>query len=435
MATLWGAHTDVYLPDIIGKGYGTFWRDKARYRILKGGRGSKKSTTTAMNIIYRMMKYPQANTLVVRRYANTHANSTFAQLVWAIKRLKVEHLWHYNANNLSMYLKSTGQCILFRGFDDPESITSITVSTGVLCWVWIEEAFQITNEENFNKLDLSIRGEMPPGLFKQITLTFNPWSDKIWIKKRFCDKKSPLWNVYTTNYLVNEFLDEQDRYLFEEMKKNNPRRYRIEGLGDWGIAQGLVYENWQEEEFDVQELLKEGKYGYDEWGNMIFTPHFWGKYGLDFGYTNSPTAFIALLVNDSSKDIYVYDEMYQTRMDNDMIANTLKYKGYGKERICADSEDPRTINELKKKGITRIYPAKKGKGSINAGIQKLQEYKIHVHPKCVNAIVEFSNYVWDTDKMGQETNTPIKEYDHLMDALRYATEDLKATNMSFAEHP
>lgn len=422
----------VNLPDVIGKGYGTFWRDTARYRILKGGRGSKKSTTTAMNIIYRMMKYPQANTLVVRRYANTHANSTFAQLVWAIKRLKVEHLWHYNANNLSMYLKSTGQCILFRGFDDPESITSITVSTGVLCWVWIEEAFQITNEENFNKLDLSIRGEMPPGLFKQITLTFNPWSDKIWIKKRFCDKKSPLWNVYTTNYLCNEFLDDQDRYLFDEMKKNNPRRYRIEGLGDWGIAQGLVYENWEELEFDINELWREGKYEYDDYGNMKFTPALWGRYGLDFGYTNSPTAFIALAVDIKKKEIYVYDEIYQTRMDNDMIANTLRYKGYAKERIIADSEDPRTINELKKKGISRIQPAKKGKGSVNAGIQKLQEYKIYVHPKCVNAIVEFSNYVWDVDKMGAETNAPIKEYDHLMDALRYATEKIDSSNIEFA---
>lgn len=430
---VYGNQIQVNLKEVVGKGYGTFWRDKNRYRVLKGGRGSKKSCTTALNIIYRMMKYPQANTLVVRRYANTHANSTFAQLVWAIKRLKVEHLWHYNANNLSMYIKSTGQCILFRGFDDPESITSITVSTGVLCWVWIEEAFQISNEENFNKLDMSIRGEMPPGLFKQITLTFNPWSDKIWIKKRFFDRKNPFVSTYTTNYLCNEWLDEQDRALFEELRVTNPRRYRIEGLGDWGIAQGLVYENWVEQEFDIQEdVYQKGIYEYSEYGQLKFTPIYFGKFGLDFGYTNDPTAFIACAVSLSEKKIYIYDELYKLRLSNEGIANELTYRGYRKERIVADSEDPRTINELQKLGLSRIVGAKKGRGSVLAGIQKLQDFQIIVHPRCVNAIVEFSNYVWDTNKEGEQVNKPIDEYNHLMDALRYATEDITTQAFGFA---
>lgn len=434
MLSIWDEmNTKVYLPDIIGKGYGTFWRDKARYRILKGGRGSKKSTTTAMNIIYRMMQHPEANTLVVRRYANTHANSTFAQLVWAIKRLKVEHIWHWNVNNLSMYIKKTGQCILFRGADDMDSITSITVSTGVLCWVWIEEAFQISNEENFNKLDLSIRGEMPPGLFKQITLTFNPWSDKIWIKKRFCDKKSPMWNVYTTNYLCNEFLDEQDKMLFEDMKQNNPRRYRIEGLGEWGIAQGLVYENWVEQEFDIEEdVYKKGVYAYDTYGHLNFKPTYFGRFGLDFGYTNDPTAFIAAAVNIAEKKIYIYDEVYKTRLSNSDIVNEITYKGFRQERIIADSADPRTINELQKMGLSRIRGAEKGSGSVLAGIQKLQDYQIIVHPRCVNTIVELSNYVWDVDKTGVQINKPRDEYNHLMDALRYATEDITSQAFGFA---
>lgn len=423
----------VYLPDVIGKGYGTFWRDKARYRILKGGRGSKKSTTTALNIIYRMMKYPLANTLIVRRYANTHANSTFAQLHWAIKRLKVEHLWHVNVKSMSMYIKATGQTILFRGFDDPDSITSITVSTGVLCWVWIEEAFQISNEESFNKLDMSIRGEMPPGLFKQITLTFNPWSDKIWIKKRFCDKKSPLWNVYTTNYMCNEWLDDQDRMLFEDLKKNNPRRYRIEGLGEWGIAQGLIYENWQEQEFDIDEdVYKKGIYAYSEYGELKFRPYYFGKFGMDFGYTNDPTAFVACAVSIVDKKIYIYDEVYKPRLSNQDIVNEITYKGFRGERIICDSEDPRTINELKKMGLSRAVGAKKGKGSVLAGIQKLQDFQIIVHPRCSNFLVEISNYVWDTNKEGVQINKPIDDYNHLMDALRYATEDITTETFTFA---
>lgn len=164
----------ISLPDIIGKGYGKFWKFKGRYRVVKGGRGSKKSCTTALWLIYNIMKMPLANALVVRKFYNTHRDSTFAQLKWAINRLGVTHLWKTTMNPLEMIYMPTGQKILFRGFDDPQSITSITVEKGYLCWCWIEEAFQITDESEFNKLDMSIRGELPPGYFKQITLTFNP---------------------------------------------------------------------------------------------------------------------------------------------------------------------------------------------------------------------------------------------------------------------
>ena len=162
------------LPDVVGKGYATFWNFKGRYRVVKGGRGSKKSCTAALWYIYMMMKMPLANTVVVRRYFNTHRDSTYAQLKWAINRLGVQGAWKCTINPMEITYLPTGQKILFRGFDDPQSITSITVEHGHLCWVWIEEAFQITNEAEFNKLDLSIRGKLPDGYFKQITFTFNP---------------------------------------------------------------------------------------------------------------------------------------------------------------------------------------------------------------------------------------------------------------------
>ena len=164
----------ISLPETIGGGYGEFWRYKGRYRALKGGRGSKKSCTMALWLIYNIMKYPLANAVVVRRYFNTHRDSTFAQLKWAINQLQCGGAWKHTMNPLELTYLPTGQKILFRGFDDPQSITSITVEKGHLCWVWLEEAFQITDEEEFNKLDLSIRGSLPPGYFKQITFTFNP---------------------------------------------------------------------------------------------------------------------------------------------------------------------------------------------------------------------------------------------------------------------
>lgn len=428
---------NISLKKTIGKGYKQFWNFTGRYRVLKGGRGSKKSTTASFWYPYFMMKFYhkyniKAHTLVIRRYYNTHRDSTFAQLKWAINRLGVSHLWKATKSPLELTYIPSGQKIMFRGLDDPQSITSITVEDGYLCWVWWEEAFQCTNEDDFNKVDMSIRGEVPAPLFKQHTMTFNPWSDKIWIKARFFDKVSRTTGLnpegdilaITKNYDCNEFLGDDDRQIFERMRLENPRRYSIEGLGNWGIAEGLVYENWEEREFDAEEM----KRTLDRFDN----PKYRQLHGIDFGYTNDPTAFIALLADEQKRELYIYDEVYKTHMKNKDIFNVLDYKGFTKARICADSADPKTIDELKDLGLYRMFGAKKVKGSVKAGIQKLQDYKIYVHPRCVNTIVEFSNYVWATDKdTGKPTTDPADEYNHLMDALRYATEELNVQTFSW----
>lgn len=425
-----GYHIDI--SKLVGKGYGAFWNFKGRYRAVKGGRGSKKSTTESLWLIYNMMKHPEANALVCRRYYNTHRDSTFAQLKWACNRLKVSQYWKFTTNPLEMTYIPTGQKILFRGFDDAQSITSITVDVGYLCWVWIEEAYQITDEEEFNKLDLSIRGELPPDLFKQITFTFNPWSDQSWIKKRFFDLyesnkrkgiEDPNLFCSTTTYECNEFLDKADISVFEQMKKNNPRRYEIEGLGNWGIAEGTVYTNWQELDFNENDL----KYQIDNYGRPVYQTLF----GLDWGFSNDPTSCLKIYANEHKKEIWIVDEIYNYRMTNDQICAALKIKGWDKELIRADSADPKSIEEVKRGGISRIRPAKKGADSVRAGIQKLQDYKIFIHPRCVNTILEFNNYIWSKDSNGKSRNIPIDEWNHAMDALRYATEDLGKSNFSF----
>ena len=228
----------------------------------------------------------------------------------------------------------------------------------------------------------------------------------------------------TRNYDCNEFLGEDDRAIFEWMKENNPRRFAIEGRGEWGIAEGLVYENWTELDFDIDTLRNQC--------NQYGTPRFGEYFGMDFGYTNDPTAFIALLASEKEKVIYIFDEIYRTRMKNQDIYDTITYKGYKNEIIRADNEDPKTIDELKDLGLNRIRAAEKGRGSVKAGIQKLQDYKIYVHPRCTNTIVELSNYIWAPDKdTGKPTTEPADEYNHLMDALRYATEKLGSMNFSW----
>ena len=417
----------VNLAEEVGRGYGEFWRCRKRYRIVKGGRGSKKSCTMALWLITNMMKMPLANAVVIRRYFNTHRDSTFAQLKWAINKLQVKPLWKATMNPLELTYIPTGQKILFRGFDDPQSITSITVEIGHLCWVWIEEAFQITDEDEFNKLDLSIRGQLPPGYFKQITMTFNPWSENIWIKKRFFDAydRGERDNLFcaTTNYLCNEFLDDADIAVFDEMKESNPRRYQIEGLGNWGVAEGLVYNNWEELEFNENRL----KTMTDRHDVPVYTE----IYGLDWGFSNDPTAVIAALVNEKTKEIFIYDEIYGYRMTNQAIATAIKSKGWEKCLITADSSEPKSIEEVRQFGIQRIRPAKKGPDSVRAGIQKLQDYHIYVHPRCCNTLVEFNNYVWDKDKDGRVLNIPMDSYNHAMDAFRYAAEKVGQQNFSF----
>lgn len=398
----------ISLPDVVGGGYGTFWRFRGRYCVCKGSRASKKSKTTALWFITKMMEYPQANALVIRKTYRTLKDSCYTELKWAVHRLGVDAWWEFKLNPLEATYKPTGQKIYFRGLDDPLKVTSITVDVGCLCWAWLEEAYEVMNEDDFNMLDESIRGEVPEGLFKQWRITFNPWNEHHWLKKRFFDTEpDPDILAMTTNYMCNEWLDASDIRMFEDMKKRNPRRYAVAGLGGWGIVDGLVYENWKEEAFDPDEIRRR--------------PGVVSAFGLDFGYTNDPTAFFCGLLDKENKQLFVFDEMYEKGMSNKRIAETIQAMGYGKERITADSAEPKSIDELKSLGL-RTRAAKKGKDSIQNGIQWIQDLEIIIHPKCVNFLTEISNYTWDKDKFGSKLNVPIDDFNHIMDAMRYALE-------------
>lgn len=393
------------MPQVVGRGYATFWNFKGRYRVCKGSRASKKSKTTALWYITNMMKYPDANLLVIRKTYRTLKDSCFTELKWAISRLKVDAWWDIKESPLELTYKPTGQKIYFRGLDDPLKVTSITVEKGVLCWAWLEEAYEIMSESDFDTLDESIRGEVPEGLFKQWTITFNPWNEHHWLKKRFFDVNDDNILAMTTNYLCNEWLDDSDKKLFESMKKNNPRRYAVAGLGNWGIVDGLVYENWTERAFTLDEI-KQCK----------------TRSGLDFGYTNDPTAFFVGFLDLDAKKLYVWDEFYEKGMSNKAINDKILAMGYSKERITGDSAEPKSIDELKSMKL-RIKGAKKGKDSVMNGVQWIQDLEIIIHPRCTNFITEISNYTWETDKFGNKLNKPIDDFNHLMDAMRYALED------------
>lgn len=401
---------EIKLPEVVGKGYSTFWKFKGRYKVLKGSRASKKSKTTALWYIVNIMKYPTSNLLVVRKTFRTLKDSCFTELKWAINRLGVQNHWDIKESPLELTYKPTGQKIYFRGLDDPLKVTSITVDIGALCWMWIEEAYEIMKEDDFNILDESIRGQVAEGLFKQITLTFNPWNEHHWMKKRFFDAE-PDSDILalTTNYMCNEFLDAADKKVFETMRKNNPRRYRVAGLGEWGIVDGLIFENWEEKEFDLEDIKR--------------IDGIRSAFGLDFGYTNDPSALWCGMVDLKNKVIYVFDEMHKKGMSNEAIYQEITRMGYRKERIRADSAEPKSIDRLWELGLTNIRAARKGKDSINNGIDYIQDFKIIIHPKCVNFLTEISNYTWDEDKFGNKINKPIDDFNHLPDAMRYGMEE------------
>lgn len=410
----------------VGDGYDAFWEFKGRYRVVKGSRASKKSKTAALWYISQLSKekYREANLLVVRKTFRTLKDSCFAELKWAIGQLGLHRVWKAKESPLEIENVRTGQKIYFRGLDDPLKVTSITVEQGYLCWLWVEEAYEIAEEAAFDTLDESIRGEVPAPLFKQTTLTFNPWSERHWLKARFFDTEDPAVLAMTTDYTCNEWLDAADRAMFERMKRDNPRRYRVAGLGDWGVSEGLIFDRWRVEPFSLENILSEED-------GCTYTC----VYGLDYGYSNDPTAFIAAAVSPETKRLYVFDEFYRTRMVNSEIAAMLTEKGYAKERIRADAAEPKSNEELRRAGISRVKPAAKGKDSILHGIAVLQEYDIIVHPLCKHTAAELAAYCWDKNDEGDGINRPVDKYNHLMDALRYAMTDVRYFRTPSSEEP
>ena len=392
----------VRLSDIVGRGYADFWQASQRYRVVKGSRASKKSTTAAMWYIVNMMAKPAANLLVVRRYGRTLKDSCFAQLRWAIDRLGVSEYWRATTNPMELTYEPTGQKILFRGLDDGLKVTSITVAKGVLCWVWIDEAYEI-REDDFNKLDMSIRGRMPAGLRPQVTLTFNPWSDRSWLKSRFFDRPSPNIFAATTTYRCNEWLSEEDKAIFADMAEHNPRRYAIEGNGEWGVSKGLIFDRVRVEDFDPM-----------PWIRARQVQALWG---LDFGFTD-PTVILLLLVDEEHRKVYVWKEWTATGATNAEIAEGAKGMGIVHEKLMCDSAEPKSIMELRRCGINAVA-AYKGPDSVQGGIRTMQGYEWVIHPSCTFTAHDFFNYTWKLDRNGQTTDTPEHEFSHAPDAARY----------------
>lgn len=375
--------------------------DQSRYQVLWGGAGSGKSHIVARKILYRLLKEHDVNHnfLVIRKVDRTIKRSVFKLIRNIISRWKLTDQFDVNLTDKTITYKLNGSQIMFSGLDDVEKLKSIEGVTSI----WCEEATELT-QEDFEQLDLRLRGEH--GCLKQIILTLNPISEQHWIKRIFFD--DPMQGVFTlhTTYLDNAFIDDEYKMVMENKKKTNPRYYNIYALGNWGTAEGLVFNN------ATARLIRA-----DEVEGLPCVQ------GLDFGYTNDPTAFSQSYVDMAAKRIYVYDGFYEKGMSNAQIAAAIKKMEAHKHKTVADSSEPKSIDYIKAKGV-KIQGALKGKDSVSAGIDFLSEFEIIVNAHLVEFMTEFANYSWALDKEGKPTNKPVDDFNHFLDSLRYSMESM-----------
>ena len=386
----------------VNKVYSPYLFDyKNRLEIYYGGSGSGKSVFVAQKLILKAINNVR-KILIIRKVANTQKDSCFALMQNILSELNLLKHCTVNKSTFDITLPN-GSVFLFKGLDDSEKIKSIADISDI----WIEEATELILND-FSQLNLRLRSNKP---YNQIFLSFNPVSKTNWVYQQFFAVKTDAFILKTT-YKDNRFLPLDYIKSLEEMKENNYTYYKIYALGDFCSLDRLVYTNWKECEFDVQELIKEKRF-------TTIT-------GLDFGFTNDPTAFVVGLADSKAKELYIFDEFSDTGLLNPDIAKKITAMGYSKNIIYADCAEQKSIEEIRQAGVKKIKPCGKGKDSVVFGIQQLQQYKIFVLPQCEGIITELQNYSWEKDKKtGEYLNKPIDKYNHFLDALRYGMQALK----------
>lgn len=234
-------------------------------------------------------------------------------------------------------------------------------------------------------------------------------SERSWLKKKFWDKETRYKDVFaqTTTFRINEWLGEDDRQRYLDLYRTNPRRARIVCDGGWGVAEGLVFSNFVVEDFDADTVKQQADYV---------------SYGMDFGLEHDPTTMVSVAISQKSRDIYIFDEMYRFGMTNDAVLKYLRDNHYERSEISADGAEDRLVEWLRRNGIQRIRRSWKPKNSVRTGISFLQNYRIHILPRCKHTIEEFNTYVYKQDKEGNWIDEPVDANNHTIDPIRYALE-------------
>lgn len=370
-----------------------------RWEFWVGSAGSGKSYTIVQKLIIRACS-EQIRILVCRRYATTLRNSCFSLFKEVLAKWKLTSYVKIKETDMSITFPNGSQIIMC-GLDTEEKLLSLNnIST-----VWVEEAFEV-EKEKIEQLNLRMRGAAAN---QQLILSWNPISKTSWLYK-FSVEDPPENSVYIhSTYKDNPFLSTEYVRALDEMQSRNPEKYRVFGLGEWGVdSTGLVIKNWRTEQFDPLELAEKG------------LEH---RAGLDLGYIDK-TAIIDTLFDKANKTIYVFNEFYKSGCQLSDIAAAIKDMGLAKTKTYVDSAEPRTIQFFRNEGINAVG-AQKGKDSVKAGIMFLQDNLIIVHPSCLNFIMELENFSYIKSKQtGEWTEDTTHEFSHAIDACRYAYSDI-----------
>ena len=371
----------------------------SRYFVVTGGRGSGKSYS--VNSIILMLTYESNHVILFTRYTLTSAHISiipeFVEKIELIDRFEDFYITKDEIIN-----KVTGSKIIFKGIKTSSGTQTANLKSlqGVTTWI-LDESEELTDEDTFDKIDLSIRHKSKQN---RVILILNPATKEHFIYQRFFESKGIQAGTNLikgdTTYIHTTYLDNIDNlsasYIaqIEDIKLRRPNKYEHQILGLWlDKAEGVIFTNWTIGEFQKPST---------------------SVYGQDFGFSNDPTTLVETNIDKANKKIYVKLHLYQTHLTSSQIAD-LDNKLAKDSLIIADSADPRLINEIKSKGVN-IKPTIKGAGSITYGIALLQDYDLIIDKDSIDLIKELNNYCW----LERKSETPIDNYNHALDALRYA---------------
>lgn len=372
-----------------------------RWEIYKGSAGSGKSHFITQKIIIKALR-ERRRVMICRRYGTTMRNSVFKLFKDVIESFKITHLTRIKESDMSITLPN-GSEIIFVGLDNEEKLLSIAGITDV----FIEEVYEVP-KEIVDQLNLRMRGKAPN---QQIYMAFNPISAKHWLYD-FCEGSTrPESSIYSqSTFRDNPFLPDEYVKALEDMYRTNPNKARVFCDGNWGAdVEGLVYKNHVLSDFDINELIKQGLEV---------------RVGIDWGFVD-PTTVVVSLFDKPKKEIYIIGEFYKRGATLEEIKDGIIQLGISKQKMYCDGAEPDKVDYLRRNGFNAVS-AKKGAGSVKAGISFLQDMKIICHESCVNVAAELENYVYLKDKKtGQYIEDSYDhDFSHTMDALRYSYSDL-----------
>ena len=370
----------------------------SRYFIVSGGRGSGKSFT--INALLVMLTYEQGHTILFTRYTLTSAYiSIIPEFIDKLELFNCVHDFHITKDEILN--KKTGSKIIFRGIktSSGDQTANLKSLQGITTWV-VDEAEELTDEQKFDTIDLSVRQQ---GKQNRVILILNPTTKEHFIYTRFFEDRGVQEGSNTTKenttYIHTTYLDNLENlsksYIdqIDQMRSRRPEKYKQQMLGAWmSKAEGVIFSNWTIGEFKRSSV---------------------SVWGQDYGFAADPSTLVEVNIDKANKTIYLKECFYLPRLTTSQIAE-LNQKHARDGLIVADSAEPRLITELKRH--CNVKPSIKGQGSVTYGISLLQDYDLVVSPDSTNLIKELNNYRW----LERKSNTPIDKYNHLIDAVRYA---------------